>query len=75
MKNSKFDLDLKYGQLREQQVHDMFHNKKIWIHGSILFIMKHFLYFDIKITFRWILHGPALRRCIHVDVGTGECTD
>ena len=31
VKNSKFDLDLKYGQLREQQVHDMFHNKKIEI--------------------------------------------
>ena len=30
-KNSKFDLDLQYGQLREQQVHDMFHNKKIEI--------------------------------------------
>ena len=29
MKNSKFDLDLQYVQLREQQVHDMFHNKKI----------------------------------------------
>lgn len=31
VKNSKFDLDLQYGQLREQQVHDMFHNKKIEI--------------------------------------------
>ena len=31
IKNSKFDLDLQYGQLREQQVHDMFHNKKIEI--------------------------------------------
>ena len=29
VKNTKFDLDLQYGQLREQQVHDMFHNKKI----------------------------------------------
>ena len=31
VKNTKFDLDLQYGQLREQQVHDMFHNKKIEI--------------------------------------------
>ena len=29
VKNTKFDLDLQYGQLREQQVHDMFHNKKL----------------------------------------------
>ena len=28
-KNSKFDIDLKYGQLREKKVHDIFSNKKI----------------------------------------------
>ena len=27
--NKKFDIDLKYGQLREKQVHDIFSNKKI----------------------------------------------
>ena len=27
--NKKFDIDLKYGQLREKQVHDIFTNKKI----------------------------------------------
>ena len=27
--NNKFDLDLKYGQMREKQVHNMFYNKKI----------------------------------------------
>ena len=29
MINKKFDIDLKYGQLREKQVHDIFSNKKI----------------------------------------------
>ena len=29
MINKKFDIDLKYGQLREKQVHDIFTNKKI----------------------------------------------
>ena len=29
--NKKFDLDLKYGQLREKQVYDIFSNKKIEI--------------------------------------------
>jgi|TARA_R100000234_G_C4952712_1_gene158108 hypothetical protein len=27
--NKKFDIDLKYGQLREKKVHDIFSNKKI----------------------------------------------
>ena len=27
--DNKFDLDLKYGQMREKQVHNMFYNKKI----------------------------------------------
>ena len=27
--NKKFDIDLKYGQLREKQIHDIFSNKKI----------------------------------------------
>ena len=31
MINKKFDIDLKYGQLREKQVHDIFSNKKIEI--------------------------------------------
>ena len=29
MINKKFDIDLKYGQLREKQIHDIFSNKKI----------------------------------------------
>ena len=29
--NKKFDIDLKYGQLREKKVHDIFSNKKIEI--------------------------------------------
>ena len=31
MINKKFDIDLKYGQLREKQIHDIFSNKKIGI--------------------------------------------
>ena len=27
--DNKFDLDLKYGQMREKQVHNMFYNKRI----------------------------------------------